>query len=130
MAKSDNMNFTPELAEEFKKKYKKALAEKEESFMFKGKEVVTGYAKYVIEYLEIRVLPENKITAILQEWEASGNDPHPTIADMPKYPEFVFRKSGDWKGWGEFLGNHSESNKTRDLLEDQAFVLWKQKHLN
>jgi len=78
----------------------------------------------------IILTPEHKITAIVQEWEASGNDSHPTIADMPKHPEFVFRKSGDWKGWGEFLGNHSESNKTWDLLEDKAFVLWKQKHLN
>ena len=59
MAKSDYINFTPELAEEFKKKYNEAVAEKEESFMFKEKEVLTGYAKYVIEYLEMNnVLPD------------------------------------------------------------------------
>lgn len=30
--------------------YKKALEEKKESFMFKGAEVLTDYAKYVLEY--------------------------------------------------------------------------------
>ena len=30
--------------------YKKAIEEKKESFMFKGTEVLTDYAKYVLEY--------------------------------------------------------------------------------
>jgi uncharacterized protein YjbJ (UPF0337 family) len=32
-------------------KYKKAVEQKKESFLFKERELVTGYAKYLIEYL-------------------------------------------------------------------------------
>lgn len=33
-------------------KYAWAMATKQDSFMFEGHEVLTGYAKYLIEYLE------------------------------------------------------------------------------
>jgi len=37
---------------EFKKTYKKAADKKLESFMFQSNEVLTGYAKYLCEYVE------------------------------------------------------------------------------
>jgi hypothetical protein len=39
----------------FKKVYTKAVNEKAESFFFMGHEFVTGYAKYLIQYLEQRL---------------------------------------------------------------------------
>jgi hypothetical protein len=35
-----------------KKEYNKAVESKLNSFIFQDKEIVTGYAKYLIEYLE------------------------------------------------------------------------------
>jgi hypothetical protein len=35
----------------FKVEYQKAVDNKKESFVFEGNEFVTGYAKYLIEYL-------------------------------------------------------------------------------
>lgn len=34
----------------FKKLYNKAVSKEEVIFLFKGDEILTGYAKYVIEY--------------------------------------------------------------------------------
>jgi len=39
---------------EFKKLYNKAVEEKKEIFIFEGNEIVTNYAKYVIEYAEMQ----------------------------------------------------------------------------
>ncbi len=39
----------------FKKAYKIALKEDKETFIFEGKEFLTNYAKYVIEYLETQL---------------------------------------------------------------------------
>lgn len=38
-----------------KKSYNQAVKSKKKSFRFDGKEMVTGYAKYVIEYLEVKL---------------------------------------------------------------------------
>jgi hypothetical protein len=43
-----------------KKEYKKAVSEGRKSFIFKGNEVLTSYAKYLIEYLEGKFNPSNK----------------------------------------------------------------------
>ena len=45
------INFSGEVAREFKRNYEYAKADDMYSFMFDGKEVLTDYAKYVIEYL-------------------------------------------------------------------------------
>ncbi len=34
--------------------YQKAVKEKKDFFLYKGQEVVTTYAKYLIEYLELK----------------------------------------------------------------------------
>ena len=44
--------FTEEAFEKFKKLYEKSAAEDKESFEFDGHEVLTLYAKYVIEFIE------------------------------------------------------------------------------
>lgn len=52
MEESDDMlEFTPDLYEKLKKEYNKALEEEQESFEFEGREVLTNYAKYMVEYL-------------------------------------------------------------------------------
>ena len=44
--------FTEEAFEKFKKLYEKSAQENKESFEFDGHEVLTLYAKYVIEFIE------------------------------------------------------------------------------
>ena len=46
------VNFNREKLRQFKKIYLAAVEDKKEIFIFDGEEYVTGYAKYVIEYLE------------------------------------------------------------------------------
>jgi hypothetical protein len=41
--------------EQLKKAYRRAVAENEKIMFFDGHELVTGYAKYLIEYLEERL---------------------------------------------------------------------------
>jgi len=48
----DTIKFTPEKVISLKKEYKKAVDSNQETFMFDGKELVVGYAKYLIEYLD------------------------------------------------------------------------------
>lgn len=46
------MNYvTQENFESFNNLYEKAVREKKESFEFEGQEILTAYAKYVIEFL-------------------------------------------------------------------------------
>jgi len=48
----ETVSFTEENFKDFKARYKKAVEKKEESFVFLGNEYVTGFAKYLIEYIE------------------------------------------------------------------------------
>lgn len=54
MEGTDNwtINWTVEKLEELKKLYNKAKSDKQVTFFFEGKEILTNYSKYVIEYLE------------------------------------------------------------------------------
>jgi len=45
------MEFNRETAKELLKAYREAVKENKESFMFHGHELLTSYAKYMIEYL-------------------------------------------------------------------------------
>jgi hypothetical protein len=40
---------------DLKKEYKKAVENNEEFFIFQNKEIVTEYAKYLIEHLETQI---------------------------------------------------------------------------
>ena len=51
---SEQIEFTPEKAKRLKKAYEAAVKENKNSFIFEGNEFVTGYAKYVLEYLAMR----------------------------------------------------------------------------
>lgn len=44
--------FTEKKYKELQKRYKEAVADKEETFMFGDHELVTAYAKYMLEYYE------------------------------------------------------------------------------
>jgi hypothetical protein len=46
------MNFTKDLYEELKAKYKLTKGTGKESFEFKGEQMLTAYAKYLLQYLE------------------------------------------------------------------------------
>ena len=46
------MSLSLENLEQFEKAYKLALKEKKNSFIFKEEEILTTYARYVIEYLK------------------------------------------------------------------------------
>ncbi len=46
------VNYTPEMRDRLRKAYLKAEMEEKLSFTFDGKEYVTLYAKYLLEYLD------------------------------------------------------------------------------
>lgn len=46
------INFDRQKLRELKTRYNKAVKANKESFIYKGDEYLTSYAKYVIEYLE------------------------------------------------------------------------------
>lgn len=43
-----------------KRLYEKAVEEKEEMFLFEGQFMVTGFAKYVLEYLDTKFKKDGK----------------------------------------------------------------------
>lgn len=49
------MSFTQEKFARFKKHYASAVGRNAESFKFEGNLFLTGYAKYLIEYLETKI---------------------------------------------------------------------------
>lgn len=48
---TNTINFTRETASEFRAAYKKAVAENQDQFVFRGHDVLVSYAKYLCEYL-------------------------------------------------------------------------------
>lgn len=58
MSKYKDIQFDPEKMKRLEKAYEKAVSDGDKSFIFEGDEFVTGYAKYVIEYLHM-VFKEN-----------------------------------------------------------------------
>lgn len=51
---ADQISFTSESFRQFKVEYTQAKEAGKEIFVFKGKEILVAYAKYLIEYLEPR----------------------------------------------------------------------------
>lgn len=49
------MQITPNEAKELEKLYNEAVASKQEQFVFKGHDLLTAYAKYVLEYLHTQM---------------------------------------------------------------------------
>lgn len=80
-------------------------------------------------------MKNQKVNEILHRWLVEGEEDHTTEDGqlIPKCPEFVYRLSGEWKGWSDFLGVDFSSeaykdNEYRDQLEDQAFALFRSRH--
>ena len=64
---------------------------------------------------------------IMKTWREEGHDEHPNMPGMPLHPELVFRESGEWRGWSDFLGaSSSAENDQRDEVENVAFLEWEQ----
>lgn len=47
--------WTKPMLERFRKAYQKAVADQVDTFMFDGNEFVVGYAKYLIQYLDMNL---------------------------------------------------------------------------
>jgi len=48
---------------------------------------------------------------------------------FPAHPEFIYRLSGEWQGWNDFLGTPKgtpeyRENATLDAIESEAYVLF------
>jgi len=72
---------------------------------------------------------DDSISDILHEWALHGKDS--LESHIPTHPEYVYRFSGEWKGWSNFLGcEDSTENHTRDALENMAFAEWFKNRLN
>ena len=65
-------------------------------------------------------------------WLTQGNEMHPDPDlgehGMPAHPEFVYRLSGEWTNWNDFLSTEAKSpefsrHQRYDVLEDSVFDL-------
>ena len=66
---------------------------------------------------------------IIDIWAKEGEDEYFDAwqgmpAGIPLHPEFVYRQTGQWKGWTDFLGSESEENAERDDLENIAWLIY------
>jgi hypothetical protein len=50
------MNFTKDRADRLRTRYVQAVENGEESFLFDGQELLTAYAKYLLEFLKMNGL--------------------------------------------------------------------------
>ena len=71
--------------------------------------------------------------AIVHEWQTLGFSSNPSNVLVYKHPEFIFRLSGDWKGWNDFLNiklgsPHYAENEQADLIENLAWSLYLSNH--
>jgi len=57
--KPASVSFTPESREELRQLYDAAVSDNKESFMFQDNEVLVGYAKYLLQYLDMVMEPHN-----------------------------------------------------------------------
>lgn len=73
-------------------------------------------------------MENQKVETLLASWLNTGHEVS-SVSNLPKHPEFIYRKSGEWKGWNSFLkqskGSASyDKHNQLDLLEDQAWQLY------
>ncbi|GIC77151.1 hypothetical protein FMO003_25510 [Moritella sp. F3] len=70
---------------------------------------------------------DNKVQETLNNWRSSGQEFN---GDLPKHPEFIFRISGEWKGWNDLVGitdsnsDQYKENEIQDQIEDKAWLLY------
>jgi hypothetical protein len=57
MSEQPRIRFTPELRDDLRVEYERALSADLESFEFCGEMVLTNYAQYLLEYLDMKLPP-------------------------------------------------------------------------
>lgn len=62
-----------------------------------------------------------KALVVMAVWRKEGQEVLPN--GIPVHPEFVYRETGEWQGWSDFLGHKSKENDNRDIVEDLAYEL-------
>lgn len=71
--------------------------------------------------------------AIIGEWISHGqqwqNNPESKMYRLPRHPEFVYRLTGKWVGWNNFLGVKPGAetyflNEQQDRLEENAWEMF------
>ena len=95
-------------------------------------------AQIIAANLDVQVIDlieddsDQPIINMMSMWLQEGGVPASVRSDMPSHPEYVYRLSGDWKGWNHFLDlNHDdpeykeyyEAHLRMDRLEDRTFRL-------
>lgn len=74
------------------------------------------------------------IARTIHEWMTEGDmvlsefgERDPELGRLPKHPPYIYRLTGDWKGWNHVSTVKSvevhEENRRVDALEDRAFQL-------
>ncbi|BBL92354.1 hypothetical protein VroAM7_50070 (plasmid) [Vibrio rotiferianus] len=71
-------------------------------------------------------------TRRLSSWLSTGKEFNLTTG-LPKHPEFLFRISGEWKGWNNFLNisnNHPcyKSNIDQDVIDNLAWQIYRSRY--
>lgn len=59
------------------------------------------------------------VSEVIQQWIVEGDDCIPGT-NMPKHPELIYRRTGEWQGWSDFLGSDLD-HSFRDMVETEAF---------
>ena len=61
------------------------------------------------------------IEEILKDWQENGDT---FKKGLPACPSFVYRKSGDWISWNDFLGSEDPENDKIDKIENKAWKIY------
>jgi hypothetical protein len=74
MPKEGGIMGRPATVKDLRKAYEKAVREGKDTFSIDGYDFVTGYAKYLLEYLKMRGIPDDKVlkTFITQDRNGEG----------------------------------------------------------
>ncbi|ELA8176643.1 hypothetical protein RGL50_004169 [Vibrio alginolyticus] len=73
-------------------------------------------------------MDDQDVQQILANWLNFGSNVD-TTTSLPRHPEFIYRKSGNWKGWNHFLQLTPSSplyahNARIDQIETEAWNLY------
>ena len=66
---------------------------------------------------------EKRVQQTVREWKTEGEEGF-DMGDgkfIPKHPGYIYRLSGDWKGWSDFLDSTDLENVLQDVIEDEAW---------
>ena len=71
---------------------------------------------------------KKEINKIINEWKEEG---HLSTKGIPLHPKFIYRNTGEWKGWADFLGKKETVEEVRlDSIENSAYELFINQSLN